>query len=56
MKQYILTMTAHRKNAKRHIAKRGTMDVLKRYSNNLNRNYRIEIYDSRWNLIETINE
>ena len=54
---YYLTITARRKDAKRHISKRSSsLDELRRLSENLNHRYIIEIYDGKWNLIETISE
>lgn len=50
--KYILTMTAKRKNAKRHIVARSNdLDELRKFHP---QQYINEIYDSHWNLIEVI--
>ena len=52
---YYVTITAKRKNGKRHIHDRfGSYDLAIKYVkqlSNLNSNYIIEIYDGRWNLV-----
>lgn len=53
---YYLTITAKRKNAKRHIAiKSEDLEYLKRIGrDNINNCYITEVYDSKWNFIEKI--
>lgn len=51
---YILTVTAKRKNAKRHIVERGTIEDCRRLANNMNEKYIVEIYNGKWELVETI--
>ena len=55
--KYILTVTAKRKNAKRHIVERNSnIEHLRKLAvNNLNKDrYIVEIYNSKWELLETI--
>lgn len=56
MKTYILSITARRKNAKRHIVcKSANLEELRRLGvNNINDKYIVEIYDGAWNLVEHI--
>lgn len=49
---YFLTITAKRKNAKRHIVKKGKLEDLIKYGRSLGDQYIVEIYDGRWNLVE----
>lgn len=50
---FYLTITAKRKNAKRHIVKKSNdIDVLRNLSRNMNKRYRVEIYNGKWELIE----
>ncbi len=53
---YILTITARRKNAKRHIVDKSTdINDLRKLANNVNGDrYVIEIYTGRWDLVEVI--
>lgn len=52
---YYLTITAKRKNAKRHIAEKSNdIEKLEKLAKNMNECYVVEIYDGRWNLIKTI--
>lgn len=52
---YILTITAKRKGARRHIVyKNSSIDELKLRANNLNDKYIIEIYTGSWKLVERI--
>lgn len=51
---YLITK-CNQKNARRHIVtKSNDIEYLRRLSENLNIRYHVEIYDGRWNLIETI--
>lgn len=53
---YYLTTTAKRKNAKRHIASKGTdIEYLRNIGkNNINDCYITEIYNGKWELVERI--
>lgn len=52
--KYILTITARRKNARRHIVQRSDdLEKLRAFRSDL---YLVRIYDSRWNLIETVKQ
>lgn len=53
---YILTITAKRRNAKRHIAQRGeSLEELIRYSNVINKDrYHVDIYNGKWELVKKI--
>ena len=51
--RYILTITARRKNAKRHIVCRSN-DLEELRSRFRNEHYRLEIWDSKWNLVELL--
>lgn len=52
---YILTITAKQKNAKRHIVtKSKDIEELRRQANNTNDKYIKQIYNGKWELIETI--
>ena len=52
---YYVTITARRKNAKRHIKAKFELDIMARkYAKRLsylNSKYIIEIYDGRWNIV-----
>lgn len=55
--KYILTVTAKRKNAKRHIVERNNNKehLLKLAKENLNKDrYIVEIYNAKWELLEAI--
>ena len=55
--KYILTVTAKRKNAKRHIVERNSNKehLLKLAKENLNKDrYIVEIYNAKWELLEAI--
>lgn len=55
--KYILTVTAKRKNAKRHIVERNNNKehLLKLAKENLNKDrYIVEIYTAKWELLEAI--
>ena len=55
--KYILTATAKRKNAKRHIVERNSNieHLLKLAEKNLNKDrYIVEIYNGKWELLEAI--
>lgn len=51
---YYLTITAKRKNAKRHISSKGNdIERLRRLANNINKDYYVvEIYNGKWELVE----
>lgn len=52
---YILTMTAKRKNAKRHIVARSVnLEGLKKVAQNLNKKYIVELYTGNWQLVERL--
>ena len=53
---YYLTITAKRKNAKRHISNKGNdIDYLRKLGkNNINDRYIVEIYNGKWELIEMV--
>lgn len=53
---YILTITARRKNAKRHIVdKSADINDLRKLANNVNGDlYVIEIYTGGWELVEVV--
>ena len=52
---YILTTTAKRKNAKRHIVARSVnLDGLKKLAENINKRYIVELYTGNWQLIERL--
>lgn len=52
---YILTITAKRKNAKRHIAARSVnLEGLKKLAENINKRYIVEVYTGNWQLIERL--
>ena len=52
---YILTTTAKRKNAKRHIVdKNNDIEYLRKLSKNMNTCYIIEICNGKWELIEIL--
>lgn len=52
---YYLTVTAKRKNAKRHIVNKSTdIDQLRKTAQVLNKCYTREIYNGKWELVETI--
>ena len=52
---YYLTTTAKRKNAKRHIARKSEdINYLKRLGRNISERYIVEIYNGKWELVETI--
>ena len=53
---YILTITAKRKNAKRHIVIRSeSLDkLIELGKNNINDNYIVEIYTGKWVLVERV--
>lgn len=54
-KTYYLTITARRKNAKRHITEKSKdLNILRQLANNINDSYIVSIYDGAWNLIERI--
>jgi len=54
---YYLTITARRKDAKRHVVtKSQSVDYLRAYGSHLKDSYKREIYDGRWALVETIGE
>lgn len=59
--KYYLTITAKRKDAKRHIVKNGfnrtfeTIEAAEKTAANLNRNYIIEIYNGNWDLVKVVN-
>lgn len=54
---YYLTITARRKNAKRHVVtKSSNLDYLRSFGSHLNEAYKREVYDGRWALVETIGE
>ena len=53
---YYLVTTARKKNARRHIdIKRTDLEELRSYGNFINKKYIVEIYNAKWELIETIN-
>ena len=54
--KYILTTTAKRKNAKRHIVtKSESLDELRNLGkNNMNDKYIVEIYTGKWDLVERV--
>ena len=53
--KYYLTITARRKNAKRHIAaKDSDLNFLRRLGKNCTQLYNVAIYDGRWNLVEEV--
>ena len=54
--KYILTITAKRKNEKRHIVtKSESLDELRNLGrNNINDAYIVEIYTGRWELVERV--
>lgn len=56
LEMYSLTITAKRKNGKRHIVTKSTrIDYLKELAKNLNHTrYVVEIFNSRWQLVETV--
>lgn len=51
---YYLTITAKRKNAKRHISSKGNdIERLRRLANNINKDYYVvELYNGKWELVE----
>ena len=53
---YILTTTAQRKNAKKHIVtKSESLDELRNLGkNNMNDAYIVEIYTGKWELVERV--
>lgn len=52
---YILTSTAKRKNAKRHIVVRSdNLEGLKKLAENINKRYIVELYTGNWQLIERL--
>ena len=54
---FYLTITAKRKNAKRHIvSKSSDIDALRKLARNMNNCYLVEIYNGKWELVETIEE
>jgi len=54
-KMYYLTTTAKRKNAKRHIVRKSEdINYLKRLGRNVSERYIVEIYNGKWELVETI--
>lgn len=53
--KYYLTVTARRKNAKRHIAhKDKDLHFLRALGRTLTDRYNVAIYDGRWNLVEEV--
>ena len=54
--KYILTITAKRKDAKRHIARKSnSIDDLRTFGRkNLNDCYKVDIYTGDWKLIENV--
>ena len=54
--KYILTITAKRRNAKRHIVtKSESLDELRNLGrNNMNDKYIVEIYTGKWELVERV--
>lgn len=51
----ILTITAKRKNAKRHIVSRcNDIESARKLAENMNDCYIVEIYNTKWELIERI--
>ena len=54
--KYILTITAKRKNAKRHIQERSNdINALIESAKHINHDkYIVEIYNSKWQLVETL--
>ena len=53
---YYLVTTARRKNARRHIDIRSTdIEQLRSYGKHINKKYIVEIYNGKWELVETIN-
>ena len=54
--KYILTTTAKRKNAKRHIVERSSdINELIKTAEFINRDrYTVEIYNSKWELVEVL--
>ena len=56
--KYILTNTARRKNAKRHICGRyNDLESARKMAQNINEKlYVIQIYNGKWELIETVAE
>lgn len=58
--KYYLTITARRKNAKRHIITNGYCKTFESIADaektaaNLNKCYIIEIYNSKWELVKVI--
>lgn len=56
-KTYYLAITAHRKNAKRHICYKSTdMEQLIEFSSRYTGNYRMELYTGNWELVKVIKE
>lgn len=52
---YYLTITAKRKNAKRHITEKSKdLNILRQLAKNINDSYIVSIYDGSWNLVEQI--
>lgn len=52
----ILTATARRKGAKRHIVARGDLEELRRIAKNVNKkNYHTVIYSGDWKEVEVCN-
>ena len=51
---YILTITAKRKNAKRHIVTKSEIldKLIDLGKNNINDNYIVEIYTGKWDLLK----
>lgn len=50
---YILTSTAKRKNAKRHIVAWGVdLETARRLARNINKKYIVEVYTGNWKLVE----
>lgn len=53
---YYLTIKAKRKDAKKHIAKKGhSISELAAFGyNNLNNKYIVEIFDAKWNFVMSV--
>lgn len=53
--KYILTTTAKRKNAYRHIVARSeNKEELKKLAKNINKRYIVELYTGDWRIIERL--